>query len=244
MKTPDARRPAKTTNLAKSDRRARRAAKAVRRGDRLAAMPFGPVDPTFLRLLQGVSRFDPGGAWADIAPTILPLVKRVRHSFPTELAPIHLHVPPGVWVGFGVDLGPAWAHVSRDLLSRWGIDEATLLGTALENLRARILVEPPLIEPAMFAGVPATVVQAQGWGSAMILAPDRLAPVIGPAPRTILTPVRNALVALPDDVDAELAVAIWDAFSEDAADELDIDPLHWTGSAITRFDEPTGALPN
>ncbi len=242
MKTPDAHRSAKTP---KAERRARRAAKDARRDERwVVTSPPGSLDPIVLRAIGGTSGFDPGGSWTEVAPSVLPLVKRVRHLYPAEAAPIHLRVPPGVWLGFGVDLGPAWAHVSRTLLTRWGVDEATLLGTALDNLRERIAGEPPLVEHATFAGVPATVLQAQGWGSATFLAPDHLPPLIGSEPRVILTPVRNSLVALPEDVDEALAVAIWEAFSEDAQDELDIDPLFWTGSAITGLDDHAGALPN
>ena len=166
---------------------------------------------------------------------MLPLLKRVRHPFPPDAAPMHLQVPPGIWTGFGIDIGPAWAHVSRGLFRRWGIDEATLLGTALENLRRRVLEEPPLVERATVAGASLTVIQAQGWGSALVLAPDRLGAIIGPEPRTLLAPVRNALVALPRDVDIELAAEVWETFVETGADELDVDPLAWDGRTVTAF---------
>ena len=78
---------------------------------------------------------------------------------------VHLRVPPGVWAGFGIDVGPAWAHVSRDLVDRWGVDDATVLGTALENLRQRTIDEPPQVERATFADVPATVVSRRRAGA-------------------------------------------------------------------------------
>ena len=166
---------------------------------------------------------------------MLPLLKRQSHPFPPDLAPMHLHVPPGIWTGFGIDIGAAWAHVSRGLVRHWGIDEATLLGTALENLRRRVLEEPPQVERATVVDTPMTVIQAQGWGSALVLAPDRLGPILGPEPRTLLTPVRNALVALPRDVDIEVAALVWETFAEMGADELDIDPLSWDGHTVTTF---------
>jgi hypothetical protein len=174
----------------------------------------------------------------------MPLLKRVRHPFPAEAAPIHLRVPPGVLTGFGIDVGPAWAHVSHDLMVRWDVDEATLLGTALENLRQRIVSEPPRVERATFADAAAIVIQAQGWGSALILAPDRLASILGDRPLTLLAPVRNALIALPEDVEMDLAVAVWDAFAEGCADELDIDPLRWTGSGVVAFHEESVSVVN
>ena len=231
-----------SSKAAKAERRAHRASRH-RSGDdhglEISSLS-GPVDPRILRrTLEAFSGVDLGGPWSEVAPMVLPLLKRVRHPFPAEAAPIHLRVPPGVWAGFGIDVGPAWAHVSRDLMIGWGVDEATILGTALENLRQRVLSDPPRVERATFADTAATVIQAQGWASALILAPDRLASILGDAPRMLLAPVRNALIALPEDVEMDLAVAIWDTFAEASPDELDVDPLRWTGSGVVAFlDEP------
>ncbi len=231
---------------AKMERRARRAGKdrsRAGRGDWEVLPLGGPVDPAMVRrAMEAFVGFDPSGPWPSVGPSILPLLKRVRQPFPAQAAPIHLRVPPGVWTGFGIDVGPMWAHVSRDLQARWGIDDATLLGTALENLRRRALDEPPSVESATWRGTPTTVVQAQGWGSALILAPDRLCSILGKEPRTLLTPVRNALICLPEDVELDLAVAIWEVFAEGSTDELDIDPLRWTGSTVVAYDDEPSTL--
>jgi hypothetical protein len=228
-----------------AERRARRGTKrSGRHDDRWEVRSRGgSVDPKVLRrTVEAFDAVDLGAGWDAIAPMVLPLLKRVTHAFPSEATPIHLHVPPGVWAGFGIDVGPAWAHVSRPLMERWGIDEATLLGAALENLRRRAAEEPPRIEEVTFEDARITVAQAQGWGSALILAPDRLRSIIGDAPRVLLTPVRNALVALPEAVDVEVAVAIWQAFSEGSDDELDVDPLRWTGSSVLVYPADTDDL--
>lgn len=231
-----------SANAAKMERRAHRASRRRRSHDDGLTISSlgGPVDPRILRrTLKAFRDVDMGGPWSAFAPRVMPLLKRVRHPFPVKATPIHLRVPPGVWAGFGIDVGPAWAHVSRELMARWGVDEATMLGAALENLRQRVLAEPPRVERATFADADATVIQAQGWGSALILAPDRLASILGEAPRILLTPVRNALIALPEDVEMDLAVEIWEAFAEGCADELDVDPMRWTGSSVVAFhDEP------
>ncbi len=236
----------RSTRAAKAERRARRAGKGrSRRGDGdWEILPLGgPVDPVAMRrAMEAFVGFDPSGPWAEVAPSIMPLLKRVRHPFPAQAAPIHLRVPPGVWTGFGIDVGPMWAHVSLELQTRWGIDDATLLGTALENLRRRALDEPPIVESASWRGTPITLVQAQGWGSALILAPDRLGSIIGNEPRTLLAPVRNALISLPDDVEMDLAVAIWEVFANGSVDELDIEPLRWTGSTAIAYDEEPSSL--
>ena len=234
------------TRAAKSERRERRSSKGGSRhkhGDWEIVPLGGPMDPGMQRrAIDAFAGFDPSGPWPEVAPLIMPLLKRVRHPFPAQAAPIHLRVPPGVWTGFGVDVGPMWAHVSRELQNRWGVDDATLLGTALENLRRRAVEDPPIVEATTWRGTETIAVQAQGWGSALILAPDRLGPYLGDEPRTLLTPVRNTLLCLPDEVELELVVGLWQVFAEGSNDELDIDPLRWTGSTVVAYDEEVSTL--
>jgi hypothetical protein len=236
---------------AKADRRARRSGKggsgkggSRRKPGDWEILPLGgPIDPAMQRrAIDAFAGFDPSGPWSEVAPSIMPLLKRVRHPFPAQAAPIHLRVPPGVWTGFGVDVGPMSAHVSRELQARWGVDDATLLGTALENLRRRAVEDPPIVEATTWRGAETIAVQAQGWGSALILAPDRLGSYLGDEPRTLLTPVRNTLLCLPDEVELELVVSLWEVFAEGSNDELDVDPLRWTGSTVIAYDEEVSTL--
>lgn len=225
-----------TSRSAKKERRSRRSAKDHREASRQGDASF--LDGLLAQIgiqrpSDGFSGFDPGAPWPEVEPKVLPLLKRLRQPAPPGAEPIHLRVPPGVWTGFGIDMGLAWAHVTQVLLDRWGVGEANLLGASLENLRQRLADEPPRVERATFAGAPATVVQAVGWGSALILLPDRLVDLLGETPRTLLTPVRNALIALPDDLDMDLAITIWEAFADGARDELETEPMRWTGTSVT-----------
>ena len=58
----------------------------------------------------------------------------------------------------------------------------------------------------------------------LILVPEVLRPILGDEPRLLLAPVRNTLVALPDDVDPDLAFRMWEAIAEGGHDELDLEP--------------------
>ena len=145
---------------------------------------------------------------------------------------MHINVPPGIWTGFGIDVGPAFSHVSQTLMDGWGIDGATLLATALDNLARTVRAERPVIDSMDVGGVEVTAIQGQGWGSSLVLAPDLLRPILGATPRVLLAPIRNTLLALPDDVEAGLLFDLWEAITEGAHDELDVDPLRWTGSTV------------
>jgi len=66
-----------------------------------------------------LSRIDQGGlTWEDVASDILPVFERARPFTYEVEPPAHAVVPPGVTIGFGVDLGLAFARVggpsSRD----------------------------------------------------------------------------------------------------------------------------------
>lgn len=238
----------KTVKAAKRERRAHRKAKDHdRRDDGLRVRPLGGTMPADLleQIRSAMTKLDPMAPWPDIAPMILPVLKRVRHPYPPEAAPIHIRVPPGIPTGFGIDFGPAFSHVHRGLIEHWGVDEATILGTALENLRHLVVAEPPRVERFEHAGAAVMTVSGQGWGSSLVLLPDVLGRHLGTDPRLLLTPVRNTIVALPDDVDADVAYDIWDALADGAHDELDVQPLRWTGSTVTTLlDRQTLGLPN
>lgn len=237
----------KTTKAAKDERRAHRKAKhRHRRDDQLSMQVMGGLmDPdVYERVLAAARGMDFDATWDELSPRILPVLKRLRHPFPPDASPMHIQVPPGIWTGFGIDFGPAFSHVTAPMLERWGVDEATLLGTALENLRRLIVDEPPHVQRFDFEGAELVGVQGQGWGSSLLLIPEALRPILGPDPWTLIAPVRNTLVALPDDVDLDLAVAVWDALVNGAHDELDVEPLRWTGTAVVALSDRSRGLPN
>jgi hypothetical protein len=233
--------------MKKTERRAHRKTKDRRRHDERLSMRVvgGTMDrELFDRVLAAVERLDLGAPWPDVASHILPILRRVRHPYPPEAAPLHILVPPGVWTGFGIDFGPAFTHVTASQVERWAVDHPTLLGTALENLRALTAIEPPRVERIHPDGVETIAIQGQGWGSALILIPDVLRPILGGDPRLLLAPVRNTLIALPEDVDPDLAFRLWDAIAEGCHDELDLNLLRWTGTTVVADGDDAVGLPN
>ena len=195
-------------------------------------------------LRVAASAFDPTAPWERIAPMVLPVLRRIHQPYPPDLAPLQIVVPPGVWTGFGIDFGPGFSHVTASQVAAWGVDPADLLAASLDNLRILTRDEPPRVDRFDFEDVEVIAVQGQGWGSALILAPDLLAPILGECPRTLLTPSRNALIALPDPVRYVTAALIWDAVADGAPDELDVPPLRWTGSIVTGSGDDLRGLPN
>jgi hypothetical protein len=236
-----------TKKAVKAERRARRKAKSGRRRDLDVRMTpvGGPVDPeVFDAVLAAARQVDFDAPWASMAPMILPIVKRVRHPYPPEATPLHIHVPPGIWTGFGIDFGPAFSHVTASMLERWEVDTATLLATALDNLRRLIADQPPHVQAFEFEGMELVGIQGTGWGSSLLLLPEALRAILGPEPRLLLAPVRNTIIAMPVDVDVDVAVGVWEAIAHGAHDELEVDPMRWTGTAVVALANGSRGLPN
>jgi hypothetical protein len=237
----------KTKKPGRDERRADCKAKGRRRKQSGIAMRVlnGTMDnDLFEQVLAAARKIDPIGPWSDIAPLVLPVLKRIHHPFPPEAAPMYIQIQPGLWTGFGIDLGPAFSHVSAPMADRWGVDHATLLATALDNLRRLVTDEPPLVHRFAHDGVELVSISGQGWGSSLILLPEVLRMHLGAEAKTLLAPIRNTLIALPDDVDADLAIGVWHALADGAHDELDIEPLRWTGSAVVAMADRAAGLVN
>jgi hypothetical protein len=236
----------KTTKVAKAERRAQRTAKPRRRRDEPTLTPLGGLmDPdVFDRVLAAARGLDFDAPWPVIAPRILPVLKRVHHPYPADATPLHIQVPPGLWTGFGIDFGPAFSHVTPRMLESWSIDTATLLATSLDNLRRLIVDEPPHVQRFAFEGHQLVGIQGQGWGSSLLLLPEALRPILGDEPQLLLAPVRNTIIALPEVADPDLAVGVWEAIARGAHDELEVDPMRWTGTAVVALGDGSRGLPN
>lgn len=222
----------KTTKHAKA--RAGRSTKSRPRATTDASLGEAAV---LAQILAALADLGPANSWERIADRVVPLLKRARQVYPPDQAPVQLTVPPGITVGFGIDLGPAFTHLCASQLGRWGVEITTVLTTALDNLGARIVSEPPTVGSIHGHGTEALVVQAQGWGSALVLAPERLAAIIGSAPRMLITPTRNTLISMPLDIQPDLVEDLWEVFAEGQPDELDGEPMRWTGSAVVGLGE-------
>jgi hypothetical protein len=238
----------KTSKATKDERRARRKDKDRahhRRGGVTVTPLGGTMDDVLLeRLVAAAEHLDLEAPWAEVAEHVLPVLKRLHHPYPPDASPMHMQVPPGIWTGFGIDFGPAFTHVTAGQVERWGVDRATLLATALDNLRALVVVEPPRIERITPQGIDTLAIQGQGWGSSLVLLPEVLAPIVGPAPRLLLAPVRNTLIALPETADLDFVELLWGAVADGAHDELDVAPLRWTGSTVAALGDGAIGLPN
>jgi hypothetical protein len=168
-----------------------------------------------------LERFDPDAPWKKVRDRVLPMLPRVRPVPGRDLELVRAMLPPGVLVNFGIDVGPAVVFVGTPLLDRWQIDAATLIETALENVRrlADDCDRADVLDDHV-AGVPVSILQARfGIAASILLVPEHIERFFGRGPHLLLAPMRDLLLALPASVDREFAAWL--------AEELEaIDPNH------------------
>ncbi len=142
--------------------------------------------------------------------------------------------PPGVTVGFGIDLGLAFARVAAIQLEQWPVDLAGLTERALRNLRHRArhardfdLVREPI------GGVPTVVFQSRdGWASKVVLIPEAIDRLFGPEPALFIAPSRDLLVGLPDGVDTGFATWLAEEFEADDPNALRLEAFEWRDRVV------------
>ncbi len=218
-------KPQKTRPLARDARR--RFGKGLEL-ELLRGPPLGPgvVTADYGTVLAAMEQFDPEMPWKKARARILPMLPRVRPLPGPELKLARAMLPPGILVGFGIDIGPAITFVGAALLDRWRVDVLTVVAAPLANLRQ--LADQCDREVAIrdrIGDVPVTVVQTRlGIAASLILVPDCLDRLLGPGPHLLLAPMRDILVALPPDVDREFA-----SWLADEWEALDPNHLHLGG---------------
>ena len=195
--------------------------------------------PTFLerdpRVRTLLGRIDRGGlTWEDVADDVLPVFERARPFTYEVEPPAHAVVPPGVTIGFGVDLGLAFARVGTVQLESWPVDLPGLTERALRNLRRRArrardydLVREPI------GGFPTVAFQSRdGWASTVVLLPDAIERLFGRDPALFIAPSRDLLVRLPHDVDLAFATWLAEEFEADDPNALRLEGFEWRDGRV------------
>lgn len=171
--------------------------------------PLGPGMETadVATVMAALERFDPEMPWTQAHSRVLPMLPRIRPLPVSELDLARTMLPPGILVGFGIDLGPAITFVSTSLVERWQVDHPALAQAALANVRR--LADKcgrNLVVGNHIAGVPVRILQSRvGIAASLLLAPDCLERFFGPGPLLLLAPMRDLLIALPADVERDFA---------------------------------------
>jgi hypothetical protein len=190
--------------------------------------PLGPgvVAASPEEVMAAIGRLDPDLPWAKVCDMIVPMMPRVRPYPAPAPDPVRMLLPPGILVGFGIDIGPALTVIGGGLLDTWDIDIGGLARTALDNLDEKAAAcDVELIHRDAVADVPVDLLQTGGgFAASLLLVPGHIERLFGPGPHLLVAPMRDILIALPADVDPEFASWLSEEF-----EVLDPNHLHLGG---------------
>lgn len=144
--------------------------------------------------------------WAAVRSNVLPIIPRVRPYPGSAPEPLRTLVPPGIVIGFGIDIGPAFMNVSNEVFAGWGISVADLAAAAIANVHRRAAsVGRSTIHHGEIGGLPTEWLQTDvSIGSTLVLAPAELQRLFG-GPRLFITPMRDLIIGFPIDAPREAA---------------------------------------
>src|SRR4051794_15393812 len=85
----------------------------------LAAAPVGPGirAASLEEAISALQQFDSGLPWKRASSLVVPLFQRIRPYPPGFPEPVRYLMPAGVSVTFGVDAGPAFIHVTAEIVA-------------------------------------------------------------------------------------------------------------------------------
>ena len=198
-------------------------------------------------LARAIERLDPDAGWPTIRPSVLPLLPRHTPPAIRAGAPIQAILGPGILVGFGIDLGPAFAGITRDMVERWGIDDAEVVAAAVANVRALAGELPPAVVKDVPLPGTDTVRVLQtggGWASALLVVPEMLPRFVGTGPHHVGAPCRDVLLAFSATTPAEVVLDLVEGIA--ALDPVGLVPRcfhHSSGSVEPLLVMPGDRLP-
>lgn len=179
--------------------------------------PIGPdlVTASLDEVLRAIEAVPADLNWPTLADRVVPIFQRVRPYPPGQPEPLRILVPPGLSVGFAIDIGPAFLNVDAEMIERWSLTQAELLAQALDNLDRRMAgVSPNDVLDASIGGQPVRVLQSPtGCASTYVLLPASLRRILGSVPQQVIAPMRNLLISLPIEADREFAAWLFDEFA-------------------------------
>ena len=170
------------------------------------------VTPSVEEVLAALETMPQELTWEQIAPEVVPLFQRVRPYHASMPEQLRVVVPPGLTVGFGVDIGPAFITVSPEMAQEWGVHADEILRRALANLEARMAgVRPRDVHDGSIGDVPVRILQSPtGSASTYVLVPEALGRILGRHRQLVLAPMRNLLMSLPITADRDFAAWLFD----------------------------------
>ena len=131
----------------------------------------GMTRPDEATVLAAMNRLDLGRPWSKASADVRPMLPRIR-PYPYPVEPVRTMLPPGILVGFGVDIGPGLTMVDVGQLERWGVSVDAVAERAIHNVREiAARCDPGRVVRQSVADVPVMALRPDRGGNRRLAAP-------------------------------------------------------------------------
>lgn len=202
-------------------------------------VPDGVERPSEDEIRDALAGLPAEMTWDWARPRLVPLFERGYAEGVAGDPMINTVTALGVGIGFGIDLGPMLARVTRSLAERWEVSVEQLETAAFSHLAEVASTVTgrdlqPVVHQGHFyraLGVP------HGWASSMVLAgEEELTRIFGPQDQVFTAPARNSLFAFDASTPSRAIAEITIQFEALDPHPLEMDPfvlldgtLSWDG---------------
>jgi hypothetical protein len=191
-----------------------------------------PAEEEFIAALESLPK---DLTWDWTRPRIVPLFERGYDEGTTGDPLINARSGLGVGIGFGIDLGPMLARISRSMAQRWEASVEQIEAAAFTHLaEVAATVTPRDLQSVVHhghlfraLGVPG------GWASSMILTGEaEITRIFGLQDQIFTIPARNQLLAFDASTPARAVAEVTLTLESLDQHPLEIDPFVLTAGTL------------
>lgn len=200
----------------------------------------GESIPTEREIRDAISSVPEDFAWDWARSRIVPLFERGGSEGTVGDPMINVLTSLGVGIGFGVEIGPMFARVTKSMSERWEASVEQIEHVAFENLQRAVGdVDRRDLQPAVFNGhMLRALPSPSGWASSVMLAGEaQVTRIFGDHDQIFTAPTRNALVSFGAQVPMRAVMDVTVGFEELDPHALMLEPfflrdgrLSWSGT--------------
>ncbi len=196
----------------------------------------GVVVPSAEEIQAALDAIPADLSWDWAAPRLVPVFERGYVDGTPGDPLINTVAPIGVGIGFGIDMGPVLARVSRSLATRWEASVEQIERAAFAHLAevARTVTSRD-VQPFVHRGhLVRGLGEPGGWSSSLVLdGAATLSRIFGPQDQVFTAPSRGNLLAFDAATPHHAIVDVTLAFEALDPNPLELDPFSLVDGTLT-----------
>lgn len=196
--------------------------------------PKGVRRPNRREMMRAMESIPARMDWEWASSRIVPVLERPGSDPQPDDPQLAASADCGISYGFGIEIGPAFARVTRSMARGWDREPRQVQEVALANLRRRTRDENIAIEASAGDDVAVrALTKPDGCASSLLLVPDALRRLFGEENQIFTAPMRSLLLSFPAEMPDEEVDEMTMHFEQLDPHPLHLDPFRLIAGRLT-----------